>query len=433
MPSPGIPGLSLGLEDGYGDGGSPERGEQRLSGQTKTTLWALQRIITALQPPGQLDIASSSLPTRPTTPRRATTDPSLPPAPTPISPGETLPTLSSQSQIQADIHTSQSTESSVPSALGSPPAIPPTVHRLLQARLHKLAVSHMLSHPSYALSRPLVSRVAFQLEKQGAGKLARSLRSAIQSIEVPPLTATSRLPPNHWQYRPIPLPPSQVQRKHPLSSAVVVDPRLTAYWNTHLSASLRQPASSAGQAGGMSAGPRKVPRPGPGLHQLRDLLNKICKLEKHNGFVPDAVTANIILGCWLRCIAGGENGRTHGLSPHRGWGWRLVRTVDGWRVGWKVRSRSIMGEAELRGMFDIVAKVMDTSTTASSPARPAVEYERHVRPFCQMMVRALRQQGDHAGVHRVLEWKVDIKARLEDVTRMRGDPDRMDSSAAELL
>ena len=435
------PGLGFGLDDGIGveEG---EGSEQKLSGQAKTTLLALQRIISALQPsPARTDAPPPSPPVRPdTSPPKAqassSTTTSLSSAPSPAVTPEPLDALSTHHQLHADFDIVQTATTSETAVLESshPFPIPPTVYRLLHARLHKLAVSHILSHPSYALSRPLISLVAAQLEKQGAGKLARSLRSSVESLETPPLATTSRLPPNHWHYHPIPTPPARTFPKRSSSSSTVIpDPRLTAYWNTHLSSSLRQPVSAAGQPGGAPAGPRKAPRPSPGLHQLRDLLDKIRKLEKHNGFVPDAVTANIILGCWLRCIAGGESGRAQGRSPHRGWGWRLVRTAEGWQVGWKVRSKSVIGEAELRGMFGIVANVMDTAVATHSTTRPTVEYEKHVRPFCQMMVRAMRQQGDHEGVDRVLAWKVGIKARLEKVTLQRGDEHTQRSIEAESL
>lgn len=104
---------------------------------------------------------------------------------------------------------------------------------------------------------------------------------------------------------------------------------LTAHYNVHLTRALLSPKKRAAAPAAFAHTPihgrgrgnanptnplaplnqiltskSALPRPSEGLHQLRNLLMRIDKLEKHRGFRPDWVTANLVVKCWLAAGAG---------------------------------------------------------------------------------------------------------------------------------
>ncbi|EIW65639.1 hypothetical protein TREMEDRAFT_57970 [Tremella mesenterica DSM 1558] len=238
--------------------------------------------------------------------------------------------------------------------------------------------------------------------------------------------------------------------------------RLTAHYNTHLShllhpTSPNQPSS------------KKLPRPSPSLHQLRGLLYVVDNLERHRGFKPDGVTANLILGCWLRCGVSSVGIGHHGGSIESRFGmkvnWRVYRSKEGWKVGWKRRSRALWGKEDVRMLFEIIARIMEKNVGIVSSTSPRshisndipdggnlslgsseesigmdghqggrgetegreggeeqgqgrirymVEYDKHILPFCKMVVRAMRDLEDHEGVQMVLVWKAGMRDQLKD-------------------
>jgi hypothetical protein len=52
---------------------------------------------------------------------------------------------------------------------------------------------------------------------------------------------------------------------------------------------------------------------------------------------------------------------------------------------------------------------------ASYPYRHTLSYTKHVRPFANDLLRALRQIGDRDGYHQVIGWQRDMRERMEPV------------------
>ena len=97
--------------------------------------------------------------------------------------------------------------------------------------------------------------------------------------------------------------------------------------------------------------PPTFPHPAPNLRQLREILRSIQTLERKHQFVPDRITANIILGCWLRCAQS-----PHPLSdPLRV---RVDHKGDEW-VSEKEDSHRIIGSKEIMALHKILRGVIE--------------------------------------------------------------------------
>lgn len=223
--------------------------------------------------------------------------------------------------------------------------------------------------------------------------------------------------------------------------------RLTAFYNTHLAHQFSSSYLSKGLIP-----PKSLPRPNTSLRQLRSLLARIHLLETCRGFVPDRVTANIVLGCWVRCA----------LAPHSD-GVRMVMTRDKkWKISPRHRSGNRQfGVDELRKLFGLVSRLFDRAagmphdllipdsmidtvftTTALKISKnskkkgsraheagvedhasvdPGLDYARHIKPFVRIFQHGYKHRKDLAGLDALREWDMRIKAVLsERYTRAPG-------------
>lgn len=340
---------------------------------------------------------------------------------------------------------------------------PLVIYSLLRTRLYRLTVYHLLQTPEYAVDQALLDRVAEYLKRGGAGKLASRLEKGWDGTLLPrdssdagaseedrppthpiPSESSLRHAPNAWLIprraaaRPLPPPSSST-----LSS-------LTANYNSHLTRALLSPkkrSSSSTQSdnplsplNNLLTTIQPLQRPSGGMRQLRQLLRKIERLEAHRSFRPDWVTANLVVKCWMSCLMAG------------GQGWRAGSK----RKGGEGEEAEIDKRMELRGLFAFVKVLFERrleeqlalgptsegtsdpaiaeegtspatappSTTATTPALPGpasypyrhtLSYTKHVRPFANDLLRALRQIGDRDGYHQVIGWQREMRERMEPV------------------
>lgn len=220
--------------------------------------------------------------------------------------------------------------------------------------------------------------------------------------------------------------------------------------------------------------------PAPNLRQLRDLLRSIQILERKYQFVPDRITANIILGCWLRCAQA-----PHPLSdPLR---IRVDEEGNEW-VSEKEDSKRIFGGKEVMALHKILRGVIErgvsdlenryrrvaelaarlekldqtgaatavaavpSSSQAGTSSTMAVEkikellhplataqpgeisWTDHIKPLAETIKRALRKTGDKAGVYEVIMWEKGVNGRLREIRIVRAKIRRLTgliSAAAE--
>ncbi|WVR09280.1 hypothetical protein IAU60_006345 [Kwoniella sp. DSM 27419] len=300
--------------------------------------------------------------------------------------------------------------SSAPASAADPtPDLPPYISRLLDARLFRLTVFHLLQTPAYATNGPLLLFVADHLEEKGAGKLARRLRRGWEMRDGRGTRLWSdpvqgRLAPGHWQIPNLPPRPDTQD--------------MTQYYNAHLLYLLTRPSLASTPT---SPTPRinDWPAPAPNLQQLRKLLTTIAKLE-NKGFVPDCVTANLILKCWLRSAS--ARSRPH--DPIR-----LHRDAQGkLKPARKVDSEHGLRREELRGLFDLISRVISSTARPLEPGlgpgpgpepepEPGSEpragaWNDRVRPFGRLIIRSMKATGDVKGVKRVIDWMRRERARL---------------------
>ena len=171
--------------------------------------------------------------------------------------------------------------------------------------------------------------------------------------------------------------------------------KFTAFCNLQLAHSLS--SSSKGVIP-----PSAFPRPTSSLKQLRALLSRITKLEQHRGFIPDRVTANLILSCLLRCS----------LRPPPS-GTRIVKSKTGWKVSPKHTSsaQGQFGSAEMKGLFETISKLIDRSILAKDEG---LSYSRHVKPFVKLLQRGFGELGDGKGLEMVRKWDKQVRSVLEE-------------------
>jgi hypothetical protein len=124
----------------------------------------------------------------------------------------------------------------------------------------------------------------------------------------------------------------------------------------------------------------------------------VDKLEKHRGFRPDRVTANIIIKAWFGCLSA----PTYDHDQRR-----LAKHT---RQGSKADE---MGKAELKALFGIVKRLMEDQESGTNG------FDKHVRPFGVMMERTMRARGDWEGAKEVKVW---VGEMLDAAKGGRGRP-----------
>jgi hypothetical protein len=313
--------------------------------------------------------------------------------------------ISTTNSISRTDATSQISAGPVPTKRKKP--FPPIIHQLLQARQFRLAVNHILNLSHYALDQVLVDNVAGFMERHGGGRAAERLRRGkTPSAEEKAIMTNSgwddgedRLPDDYWTLfqssRPPPRTVDDVSRFMP-GIPLTPTQRFTAFCNLQLAHLLSTDSSRA------VIPPKYVRKPNPSLRQLSDLLARIHHLENHRGFIPDRVTANIILSCWLRCS----------LAPPPS-GYRLAHTKSGWKSAPKINSKvpGTFGKEQLGSLFGTISKLIDRSILSRDDS---LNYQRHVQPFVRMFSKTFRELEDGEGFERVKEWdKVVKKVLLE--------------------
>ena len=332
---------------------------------------------------------------------------------------------------------------------------PPLIHQLLQARQFRLTTLHILNSSSYALDPFFVERVARFMDRHHGQNAARRLRKGkIPSAEDRSLMTQGGLDATSPPVRLGFISPTSLEDMDDRILGIKTNrqEQLTAFYNAQLAHRL----SSSYLPKGLLP-PKSLPRPNTSLRQLRSLLAKIHKLESCRGFVPDRVTANIILGCWVRCaLASGPDGS------------RVVKTRD---KGWKISPRHTsshrgFGGEELGNLFGLVSSLFDraagiaavtttttttTSSSSSSPDSPSpspldtddpdtattltntaiskagqddvvavvgdevdprVDYGRHIKPFVKIFQHGYKQRKDLARLDALREWDRRIRAAL---------------------
>ena len=278
---------------------------------------------------------------------------------------------------------------------------PPIIHQLLQARQFRLAVNHILNLSHYALDPILVENVAGFMERHGGGKAAERLRRGKIPTAEDKSTMTQdgeeRLPDEYWSLvnssRPPPRTLDDISTYMPGISLTPTQ-KFTAFCNLQLAHLLSTDSSRA------VIPPKYVRKPNPSLRQLSDLLARIHHLENHRGFIPDRVTANIILSCWLRCS----------LAPSPS-GYRLTYTKSGWKSSPKINSKAqgTFGKEQLGSLFDTISKLIDRSILSRDQS---LSYQRHVQPFVRMLSKGFGEFGDGEGMEKVKEWDKVVKRVL---------------------
>ncbi|KAL1413013.1 Mitochondrial inner membrane protease atp23 [Vanrija albida] len=273
-----------------------------------------------------------------------------------------------------------------------------------------MAVFQVLGTPELVSDTELVDYVARKLEKNGAGKLARRLRRSVEIASEgtpgdkvrlwsdPRPADAARRPPTFWR----------VDRTAPRHDGVYPGntpaERRTHHFNQQLTRLLTLHHTPP-YALHLGPDPRA---PAPRLRRMRDLLAYIDRLRAHHDFVPDRVTANIVVKAWLVNRARG----THGHGE-----WAQARP-----------GRDGLGKAELRGVFEFVsasmlaevgrgsgkvATVTDGSVSSDLPFDPSLDFERHVKPFAKQMLRAMRRIGDRDGREVVAKWVERMEGELK--------------------
>jgi hypothetical protein len=310
--------------------------------------------------------------------------------------------ISSTTSVQGTKTTSTSTTqiSAEPAPTKRRP-FPPIVHQLLQARQFRLAVNHILSISAYALDPVLVDNVAGFMERHGGGRAAERLRRGkIPTAEEKAAMTQNgeeRLPDEYWSLicssRPLPKTLDDVSTYMPGIDLTPTD-KFTAFCNIQLAHLLSTDSARS------VIPPKHVRKPNVSLRQLSDLLARIHHLENHRGFIPDRVTANIILSCWLRCS----------LAPSPS-GLRLAYTKSGWKPSLKHNSKGqgAFGKKQLGALFDTISKLIDRSILSRDES---LSYQRHVQPFVRMLNKGFFELEHEEGFVRVKEWDRAVKKVL---------------------
>lgn len=305
---------------------------------------------------------------------------------------------------------------------------PPLIHQLLQSRQFRLTTLHILNYPIYALDSALVHRVAGYMDRHGGQAAARRLRKG----KIPSPTQRDTISQSGQDVLPRPAYPLNTDGLDgitPYIGSLSPQARVTSFYNTQLAQQLSASHLSKG-----FRPPKSFPLPNTSLRQLRALLARIHYLEYSKAFVPDRVTANLVLSCWVRSA----------LAPPPD-GVRVVQTRD---KKWTTSPRHTgqnqdrFGKEEMRRLLGTVTRLFDRSArpvtialecpspgTSNSTSKecgenagiekqedqggdPDLSYSRHIKPFVRIFRHGFKQQHDRVGLDQLKEWDEGIKATL---------------------
>jgi hypothetical protein len=278
------------------------------------------------------------------------------------------------------------------------------VAKLLNAKLYRMTVFHLLETPAYLADVALVEYVIGRLEKAGAGKLAARLRRTLaywtdmgpeeRAAAKPRLMPLERAsseprPPTYWRVPNIPRDPSEYRGTPAERRTHYMNHRITSYLTVQHPAPYGMP---------------RPPWPAPPLGRVQDVLKMIDRLRVTSNFVPDRVTVNIVVKAWLMS-----------LSRRQDWG----------RLPLAHRKR------DLRDIFGLVSSSIERGGSSSGsgvlhrpeegedgepplPFNGSVDYDRHVAPLAKTIIGAMRRVGDHDAIAAVKRWSEEMKVKLKE-------------------
>lgn len=340
-----------------------------------------------------------------------------------------------------------------------------SIRKLLDAKLFRAAVFTLLETPEWMADSDLVYAVAERLESKGAGTLAHRLRRTLENGLATGPNGRIRL----WS-DPKPKTVAKGGTRHPAPPGAdrvplvpreaypeaTAQARRTHHWNLLLTQwlTVRHPVPYA------SPFPRQQPNvhtPAPArLRRLRDVLHTIDNLRETRGFVPDRVTANIVLKAYLSCLARGTRGEGRDAHPlpfraglrssdlHEVFRLIAASIEDGVAKGHIVRDGDAEGSEDVpagkkrknrakgKGKATTKAQAAATAEDNAKPGKepaspsptasgafdmlekfdPRVSYESHVQPFTRMMARAMVRVGDHRGRVAIEKWGEAMRVRI---------------------
>lgn len=335
--------------------------------------------------------------------------------------------------------------------------LPPALKQLFHARLFRAAVFTLLDNPGWWEDEALMATVITKLEDNGAPSLAYRVRRTLERGVVVGAGGRVRLwsdpkrkaasegeakveaeseskaePTAEFETASQSRPKSRgASNRVPLVPRIAYpetteQARRTHHWNLLLTQwlTVQHPIPYASpferaRPNGHTAAPAR-------LRRLRDVLHTIDKLRRTRDFVPDRVTANIVLKAYLSDLAR----NTHGMGrdarpiPNRAG----VRAEDVLEM-FKVIAVSMEDDVDRGLVFpgsetgEIRRSEQKRREKGSGPVSPLdfdglerfdphVSYEKHVLPFTRMIGRALARVGSHRGRVIVEKWGKDMRARI---------------------
>lgn len=338
--------------------------------------------------------------------------------------------------------------------------LPVTLRKLLDAKLFRAAVFALLESPEWMADEALVHAVAERLDDKGASTLAHRLRRTLEMGLVTGAGGRVRL----WSDpKPKTLASGGSRHAAPPSNRVPLVPRpaypeataqgrRTHHWNLLLTQwlTVRHPIPYVSpfertRPNGHTAAPAR-------LRRLRDVLHTIDSLRTTRGFVPDRVTANIVLKAYLSCLARGTRGEGRDAHPLP---FRAGLRSDDLREVFRLIAASIedgvakglvTGEgddevdaARSKGTSKGKSKGKSGKEDAMDAQREPldfgfdkfdahVSYESHVQPFTRMMARAMVRVGDHRGRIAIEKWGEVMRARIH---KLQGREDKRGKEMGE--
>ncbi|WWC90336.1 uncharacterized protein L201_005269 [Kwoniella dendrophila CBS 6074] len=288
-------------------------------------------------------------------------------------------------------------------------SFPPTIQKLLSARLFRLTVFHVISTPEFATDQILVFGIANHLEEKGAGKLAKRLRRGWENSyndsdnrkginneleqgnsvkgnlrlysqpKDKSVKDNFKLPVGYWSTSPN-IPPSQPIFNPNISK----QDNLTEFYNSHIDFLLRQSTltnCASSQYPTSSFQPKSQwPGPSTNLNQLYKLIKYIEILERTRGFKPNSKTANLIIGCYLRSTTSSSSSSSYDRSNNVKFdSFRNVkdREYRGYndssgqvRIVKKQISEKGLNKLQLRKLFEVFSKLITSTRNTHSSIVP---------------------------------------------------------------
>ncbi len=141
------------------------------------------------------------------------------------------------------------------------------------------------------------------------------------------------------------------------------------------------------------------PLPTLDLRQLARLLGLIQKLVSGRSFRPDAVTAALVIKCWVRCLSVPPRMQDH----HALWA----------------------GTQELEALWDRVRDGLGSGGSGlgvghagANAVEETLQYARHVRPIGNVFLKAFRRLNCSERAESVLDWMKDCRRAEEQAGRI---------------